>query len=287
MMLLQASLNRTTLSLSAAADLARRQPLTPARSPGQNPNDLGPSSTFAVDGGSSSFSLSDRPRHIGPDLQSRPLDSHSMLTSSGSSVSLGSGPHAYNQNRAFRDLRRQTNSDLTSAFESIRALEDRMAAKEKALEAQMAAQMAAKEMALEAQMAAKMAAKETEQQRAFAALKAELNVEFAALRAEMEATVEKKVQARAEATLADRTQEIQKAHQLEKENVRREIEALRKKCARQQKRLEGIDAAGLAAHKAQPGRTGRTFFSYSMLSLDAIRSSGQLSTLFAAGVERG
>jgi hypothetical protein len=127
-----------------------------------------------------------------------------------------------------------------------------MAAKEKALEAQMAAQMAAKEMALEAQMAAKMAAKETEQQRAFAALKAELNVEFAALRAEMEATVEKKVQARAEATLADRTQEIQKAHQLEKENVRREIEALRKKCARQQKRLEGIDAAGLAAHKAQP-----------------------------------
>jgi hypothetical protein len=94
-----------------------------------------------------------------------------------------------------------------------------------------------------------MAAKETEQQRAFAALKAELH---AALRAEMEATVEKKVQARAEATLADRTQEIQKAHQLEKENVRREIEALRKKCARQQKRLEGIDAAGLAAHKAQP-----------------------------------
>ena len=67
------------------------------------------------------------------------------------------------------------------------------------------------------------------------------------------AKLDAEVKAKVEAALADRIQDIQKAHQLEKEIVRRENEALRKKCARQQKRLEGIDAAGLAAHKAQPG----------------------------------
>ena len=208
MMLLQASLNRTPLSLSAAADLARRQPLTPARSPGQNPNDLGPSSTFAVDGGGSSFSLSNRPRHIGPDPQCDPLESRSMPTASGSSVSLGSGAHDYNQNRAIREFRSQTISDVSSAFKAIKALE--------------------------AQMDAKINAKEKELEKAFAA------------------KLDAEVKAKVEAALADRIQDIQKTHQLEKENVRRENGALRKKCARQQKKLEGIDAAGLAAHKAQP-----------------------------------
>ena len=143
------------LLFSAAADLARRQPLTPARSPGQNPNDLGPSSTFAVDGGSSSFSLSDRPRHIGPDPRCDPLDSRSMPTTSGSSVSLGSGAHAYNHNRAVRDLRHQTISDVSSAFEAIRALEAQVDAKINAKERELEKAFAAK---LDAEVKAKVEA---------------------------------------------------------------------------------------------------------------------------------